>query len=178
MWRTASNGGSEITAFSNASGCAMSGTIVNPSCPFSAYFAYASLILSALSCDRTVVTTEWPWRRSTSRVCAAIKPLPPVKRTLVILDCVWGGFEDDVRRNARIGDSYVRDSPRCKWGWHLLPSTSTLAWRNASFPSFWFVSFLASFPFPLTNAIGTTTTYVKHICEVSSDPWRTTLGLR
>ena len=38
----------------------------------------ASLIFCAFSCERTVVTTEWPRSRRVSRTWAAMKPLPPV----------------------------------------------------------------------------------------------------
>ena len=78
VWITASNGGSEMTALSKAPSWAISSTIAKSSLLFGV-FRWASLILSAFSWDRTVVTTEWPWSRRTSRTWAAIKPLPPWK---------------------------------------------------------------------------------------------------
>lgn len=54
---TASKGGSDLTASSNAPSCAMSSTIAKSSCSLE-YFGCAFFILSALSCDLTVVTTE------------------------------------------------------------------------------------------------------------------------
>lgn len=120
MWITASNGGYEITALSKASSLPISSTSSKSSL-FLGVLGWAALILSILDCERTVVTTEWPFSKSTSSTCDATKPLPPgkfwsiygprclvyswelpVRRTRVILACDVG-----IRRKwCRRGEEY------------------------------------------------------------------------
>jgi hypothetical protein len=66
-----------LTASSKAPSLAISSTMRKASLE-AGVFGCASLILSAFSWDRTVVTTECPRSSKMSITCAAMKPLPPV----------------------------------------------------------------------------------------------------
>ena len=112
--KTASNGGSEITALSKAPSWAISSTREKSSLSLPT-FGWASLILLAFSWERTVVMTEWPCSKRMSRTWAAMKPEPPVRRTRVmfvlvvwkLLRCQADGFS--ASGNGRICPSFLSD---------------------------------------------------------------------
>lgn len=99
VWITASNGGFETTASLNAPSLAMSSTMTYESLLWGTPL-WCSKIFWPFSSDLAVVTTSCleadqqetsdldelftnPCSRRSSRMCAAIKPLPPVRRTFI-----------------------------------------------------------------------------------------------
>jgi hypothetical protein len=85
-----------LTASSKAPSLAISSTMRKASLE-AGVFGCASLILSAFSWDRTVVTTECPCSSKMSIMCAAMKPLPPVF-------CCCQSYSSDRRMTATTSD--------------------------------------------------------------------------